>query len=279
MKSEKLICTFRFSLFIFFIIFAADLQFTTTKMKILILEDEMHNYNVLRHMLEDLMPSALLIGPIPTVSEARHFFLSQSEADIIIADIQLNDGLCFDALSCAPDNIPIIFATAHEEYALRAFEYNSLSYLLKPIDKEKLCTALKKAERLMPSNATNPSRNTPTLPKKGKFRERFMVKTVKGEKMIPVSGIRYFVSEQKNTYLKLLDNTSYPINTPLEKLSTQLDPQRFMRVNRKFIVPLEQVTATERLSNGKEKLILKGDNPPEIIISRMRRNEVEEWIK
>jgi DNA-binding LytR/AlgR family response regulator len=105
-----------------------------------------------------------------------------------------------------------------------------------------------------------------------------MVKTVKGEKMIPVSGIRYFVSEQKNTYQKLLDNTSYPINTPLEKLSTQLDPQRFMRVNRKFIVPLEQVTATERLSNGKEKLILKGDNPPEIIISRMRRNEVEEWI-
>ena len=118
-------------------------------MKILILEDEMHQYNVLRHMLEDIMPSALLIGPIPTVSEARHFFLSHSEADIIIADIQLNDGLSFEALSCAPDNIPIIFITAHEEYALRAFEYNSLSYLLKPIDNDKLCTALKKAQRLI----------------------------------------------------------------------------------------------------------------------------------
>ncbi|MBO4482845.1 MAG: response regulator transcription factor [Prevotella sp.] len=247
-------------------------------MKILILEDEMHQYNVLRHMLEDLMPSALLIGPIPTVSEARHFFLSESEADIIIADIQLNDGLSFDALSCAPDNTPIIFTTAHEEYALKAFEYNSLSYLLKPIDAEMLRTALQKAQRLLPANTVKASR-TPTRPKKEKFRERFMVKTVKGEKMIPVSGIRYFVSEQKNTYLKLLDNTSYPINIPLEKLATQLDPQRFMRVNRKFIVPLEQVTATERLSNGKEKLILKGDNPPEIIISRMRRNEVGEWIK
>ena len=247
-------------------------------MKILILEDEMHQYNVLRHMLEDLMPSALLIGPIPTVSEARHFFLSESEADIIIADIQLNDGLSFDALSCAPDNIPIIFTTAHEEHALKAFEYNSLSYLLKPIDEEMLRTALQKAQRLLPANTVKASR-TPTRPKKEKFRERFMVKTVKGEKMIPVSGIRYFVSEQKNTYLKLLDNTSYPINIPLEKLATQLDPQRFMRVNRKFIVPLEQVTATERLSNGKEKLILKGDNPPEIIISRMRRNEVGEWIK
>ena len=87
-------------------------------MKILILEDEMHNYNVLRHMLEDLMPSALLIGPIPTVSEARQFFLSQSETDIIIADIQLNDGLSFEALSCAPDTIPIIFTTTHSEYAL-----------------------------------------------------------------------------------------------------------------------------------------------------------------
>ena len=269
--------TFCFSLFIFFIIFATDLQFII-KMKILILEDEMHQYNVLRHMFEDLMPSALLIGPIPTVSEARHFFLSESEADIIIADIQLNDGLSFDALSCAPDNTPIIFTTAHEEYALKAFEYNSLSYLLKPIDAEMLRTALQKAQRLLPANTVKASR-TPTRPKKEKFRERFMVKTVKGEKMIPVSGIRYFVSEQKNTYLKLLDNTSYPINIPLEKLATQLDPQRFMRVNRKFIVPLEQVTATERLSNGKEKLILKGDNPPEIIISRMRRNEVGEWIK
>ena len=253
-------------------------------MKILILEDEMHNYNVLRHMLEDLIPSALLIGPIPTVSEARQFFLSQSEADIIIADIQLNDGLSFDALSCAPDNIPVIFTTAHEEYALRAFEYNSLSYLLKPINEEQLHTALQKALRLFAANTITKgtSRNTISFhslsKRNNKFRERFMVKTAKREKMIHVSGIRYFVSEQKNTYLKLLDNTSYPINISLEELALQLDPQRFMRVNRKFIVPLEQVTETERLSNGKEKLILKGDNPPEIIISRMRRNEVEEWI-
>jgi DNA-binding LytR/AlgR family response regulator len=253
-------------------------------MKILILEDEMHNYNVLRHMLEDLMPSALLIGPIPTVSEARQFFLSQSETDIIIADIQLNDGLSFDALSYAPDNIPIIFTTTYEEHALRAFEFNSLSYLLKPINEEQLHTALQKALRLLAANVTTKgsSRNTfsfHSLSKKNdKFRERFMVKTAKGEKMIHVSGIRYFVSEQKNTYLKLLDNTSYPINISLEELALQLDPQKFRRVNRKFIVPLEQVTATERLSNGKEKLILNGDNPPEIIISRMRRKEVEEWI-
>ena len=190
-------------------------------MKILILEDEMHNYNVLRHMLEDLMPSALLIGPIPTVSEARQFFLSQSETDIIIADIQLNDGLSFEALSCAPDTIPIIFTTTHSEYALKAFEYNSLSYLLKPIDKEQLHTALQKALRLLAANAITKgsSRNAfsfHSLSKwNDKFRERFMVKTTKGEKMIHVSGIRYFVSEQKNTYLKLLDNTSYPINISL----------------------------------------------------------------
>ena len=253
-------------------------------MKILILEDEMHNYNVLRHMLEDLMPSALLIGPIPTVAEARHFFLSKSEADIIIADIQLNDGLSFDALSCAPENVPIIFTTTYVEHALRAFEYNSLSYLLKPINEEMLHTALQKALRLLAANVTtkDTSRNTissHSLSKRNnKFRERFMVKTAKGEKMIHISGIKYFVSEQKNTYLKLLDNTSYPINMSLEELALQLDPQKFMRVNRKFIVPLEQVSATERLSNGKERLILKGDTPPEIIISRTRRNEVGEWI-
>ena len=252
-------------------------------MRILILEDEIHNYHVLRHMLEVIMPSALLIGPIPTVAEGRHFFLSKSEVDIIIADVQLNDGLSFDALSCAPDDVPIIFVTAYEEYALKAFEYNSLSYLLKPIDENQLRTALKKAERLLRSSkdsreSTSNTELLPTLTQKEVFRKRFLVKTAKGEKIIPLSGIRYFISEQKNTYIKLLDDTSYPINLSLEELATQLDPLQFMRVNRKFIVPLEQVSATERLSNGKENLILKGDTPPEIIVSRARRNEVAEWL-
>lgn len=249
-------------------------------MNILILEDELHHYHLLRHMLEKIMPSALLIGPIPTVSEARHFFLSNSEADIIIADIQLNDGLSFDALSCAPETLPIIFTTTHEEYALRAFEYNSLSYLLKPIEEEALRTALEKAQRLLTASTIHTKQNhAPEPQNKEKFRERFMVKTAKGEKIIPLSGIRYICSEQKNTYITLLDETSYPINISLEELSTQLDPQKYMRVNRKFIVPIEQVSATERLSNGKERLILKGDTPPDIIISRTRRNEVGEWIK
>lgn len=252
-------------------------------MKILILEDEIHHYHILRHMIEEIMPSALLIGPIPTVAEGRHLFLSQSEVDIIIADIQLSDGLSFDALSCVPDDIPVIFITESESHALKAFEYNSLSYLLKPIDKEQFHIAMKKAERLLSCRKTNTESSnkanafTP-LAQNEDFRKRFIVKTVKGEKIISVSGIRYIVSEQKNTYIKLLDDTSYPINMSLEELASQLDPQQFMRVNRKFIVPLEQVAATERLSNGKKRLILKGDTPPEIIISRTRRNEVAEWI-
>lgn len=252
-------------------------------MKILIFEDEIHHYHVLRHMIERIMPSALLIGPIPTVAEGRHLLLSQSEVDIIIADIQLSDGLCFEALTYAPDEIPIIFTTESEEYALKAFDFNSLSYLLKPIDEEQFRIAMKKAERLLSckksnTESSNITNTLPTLTQNEGFKKRFTVKTAKGEKVISLSGIRYIVSEQKNTYIKLLDDTSYPINMSLEELASQLDPQQFMRVNRKFIVPLEQVAATERLPNGKKRLILKGDTPPEIIISRTRRNEVAEWI-
>lgn len=231
------------------------------------------------------MPSAMLMGPLPTVQEARHFFLSeQQDVDIIVADIQLNDGLSFDALSCAPDNIPIIFTTAYDEHALRAFEYNSLSYLLKPIDENELRTALTKARRLLPGDTAKESDTShnatffPAISGDEVYRERFLVKTAKGERMIPLSGIRYIVSEQKSTFIKLIDETSYPISITLEELATQLDPRKFMRVNRKFIVPLEQISATERLSNGKESLILKGDTPPEIIISRARRSEVGAWI-
>lgn len=244
-------------------------------MKILVFEDVIHNYHQLRTMIEHIDPTCYIVGPIKSVKQGMDVMQYLHHVDLIIADIQLNDGLSFDVLKHAPDNVPIIFTTASPEYALRAFEYYSLSYLLKPIDEDALRQAMEKARRLI-------------LPREGKavdagnadasYRERFVVKTAKGDKVVLLPNVWYFVSEQKTTYIRLLDGTSFPIDMALEAIAHQLNPRKFKHVNRKFIVPKAQVSGTERLGNGRLRLCLSGENPPEIFISRTRRNEIVEWI-
>ena len=267
---------------------------------ILIFEDEIYNFQLLRHQLADINPDYDVIGPISTVEEGRAFLSYHHDIDLIIADIQLNDGLSFDALSYASEDIPIIFTTAYDEYALKAFEYNSLSYLLKPIDDDELRKAIGKALRF---NSKIESLNSNHNAQSSKFkvqsnkssnlksqailsdialdtshRHCFLVKTPRGERRVHVSMVRYAVSENKTTYIHLLDGSTYPVDIALTDLAEQLDQKQFMRVNRKFILPLEQVKGFEHLSNGRIQIILYGTDSPEIIVSRERRKKVLEWI-
>lgn len=247
-------------------------------MNILIIEDEVYNFKLLRHMLEELIPDCCIMGPLYTISQTTDFLSFHPEIDIIIADIQLSDGLSFDALKYANEDIPIIFTTAYDEYALQAFDYNSLSYLLKPVDEDELAKAVKKALG-MKKQHNDYSTLLPKLANGTTFRERFVVPTSNGERVVPVYNIKYIVSELKTTYLHLLDDVTYPIDSSLETVASQLDPSRFMRVNRKYIIPVEQVEGVERLENGRGLLLLKGDSKPEIIISRDKKQSVIQWLK
>lgn len=254
-------------------------------MNILILEDEIYNFRLLRHQLLDINPDYDVVGPISTVEEGRAYLAFHPDIDLIIADIQLNDGLSFDVLSFISPDIPVIFTTAYDEYALKAFEYNSLSYLLKPIGEEELRQALRKALRL--SGKKEPgSREARANAKNSKLpgsqspeTQTFLVKTPRGERRVHISMVRYAASEDKTTYIYLLDGTSYTIDIALSQLASQLDTTRFMRVNRKYILPLEQVKGFENLSNGRMRLILYGLDSPEIDVSRAMRKKVKAWIK
>lgn len=260
---------------------------------ILIFEDEVYNFRLLRHQLQEISPDYDVIGPISSVEEGRAFLSFHHDIDLIIADIQLNDGLSFDALSYAQDSIPVIFTTAYDEYALRAFEYNSLSYLLKPVGEEALRKAVAKAMRFAGKVALGGDANGNDLlarqsaerssfsdiSKDPRHRHCFLVKTARGERRVPVSMIRYAVSEDKTTYVCLLDGTSYPFDLTIARLASQLDPACFMQVNRKFIVPLEQVKGFEHLANGRIQLQLYGTGSPEITVSRTMRRAVLEWIE
>jgi DNA-binding LytR/AlgR family response regulator len=196
-----------------------------------------------------------------SVKSCSKFFQDNKEPlHLIITDVNLEDGTAFTALDEAPPEVPVVFTTSHEEYALRAFDYNSLAYLIKPIDEARLKKALRKALGM-------------------EYRERFIVNTFKGEKVVSVDDIRYFVSENKLTYIVLNNGTSFNVDLTLTAIDAQLNPKRFMRVNRKYIVPVNMVDILERDINGKERLKLKpGKKNPEIIISRDNKQNVHNWI-
>lgn len=251
-------------------------------MRILIFESDMHNFKQLRHLLEDIDPKYEIMGPIPTVEYGRYHLTTHKDFDLIIADVQLNDGLSFEALDQAPDDVPIIFNAANGDYALRAFGYNSLSYLLKPVEGKDLIIAIEKAKRLMRQLSSGKHRRRAGV-KVGTqdsvgYRERFMVKTIKGERIVLVMNIYYICSENKTTYIRLLDGNSFPIEMSLDKIESQMNPNNFMRVNRKYIVPKDQIDYIEKIENGKELLYLKGTTTPKIGISRDKKNELHKWL-
>jgi DNA-binding LytR/AlgR family response regulator len=230
-------------------------------MNILILEDDIYSYYQLCSIITDMLPDSNIIGPMTSVKSCSRFFQDNKEPlHLIITDVNLEDGTAFTALDEAPPEVPVVFTTSHEEYALRAFDYNSLAYLLKPIDEARLKKALRKALGM-------------------EYRERFIVNTFKGEKVVSVDDIRYFVSENKLTYIVLNNGTSFNVDLTLTAIDAQLNPKRFMRVNRKYIVPVNMVDILERDINGKERLKLKpGKKNPEIIISRDNKQNVHNWI-
>ncbi len=247
-------------------------------LSIVVFEDDPYHFRLISHHLASINSDHEVFGPLTSAESGKAFFSYHQDIDLIIADIRLSDCLVFEALAYAPDDIPIIFTTAHENYAIEAFNYNSLCYLLKPISERALAKAIKRTMPLI-RNANHDLEKPSTPCTYGsQHRHDILVKTPTGQKRIHVPMLRYVASENKSTYLHLIDGTSFTLDLTLEELASQLDPWAFMRVNRKFIVPKEQVMGFEHLTNGKIRLKLYGDVCPEIIVSRTHRKEVCEWL-
>lgn len=247
-------------------------------MNILFFEDDRKSYDTISQMLVEMVPFCAFCGPIATVAEGKQFFEENKERiDLVVADIQLEDGLSFYALTDAPQDVPIIFIASSEEHAFKAFEFNSLSYLIKPVGKDALSEALQKTQQRLITDENREALKK-LLDKRLTYRERLFVKKFKGEKIVSLTQVRYIVSENKTTYVKLHDNSSYEIEKSLSAVARELDPEQYMRVNRKYIVPMREIERIDPYENNKELLILKGKTSPEIIISRDSRKKLHSWL-
>src|SRR6478672_3258750 len=225
-------------------------------MTTIIIEDEKPAARLLQRKLEKFGIRAETM--LHSVEESLTWFSNNPHPDLIFLDIQLSDGLSFEIFEALEIKSAVIFTTAYDEYALKAFKLNSIDYLLKPIDEDDLEIAINKYRSRIPEKTPvnvdfDEIRRMLGAPSK-EFRKRFTVKIGQHLKVINADEVECFYSENKGTYLHTSDNRDYLIEPTLEILEKELDPAAFFRVSRKHIVPLKAVKEIVLYSNSRLKV-------------------------
>jgi two-component system response regulator LytT len=248
-------------------------------MKVLLLEDETLAADKIETTLLELQPEWQVVSRIKSISSAVEWLESNPHPDLIISDIRLLDGLCFEIFAKVKVEKPVIFTTAYDQYAIRAFEVNSIDYLLKPVEKDKLKSALAKVQ--IPRDLSTPDYNEVLnflKSNKASYKSRFMVRLGQRIIAVPSEKIAYFYSESKLTYIVTLEGKKFPLDQPLDELIDLLDPKRFFRANRQFIVAFDSIAEIHPYFKGRIKIVLQPKAEEEIVISSDRTPEFKKWI-
>ncbi len=248
-------------------------------MTVLILEDERLASEKLARMLQEAEPRAAIVAQIASVAGAVQWLQNHPHPDLILSDIQLLDGLSFDIFRQVRVDKPVIFTTAYDQYAIQAFEVNSIGYLLKPVKPESLRASLQKWQSLTTASAADYSEVLKYLKTaQREYKSRFMVRL--GQKIIAltVDKIAYFFSEQKLTYIVTTDNKKFPMDQPLDEIMDVLDPRIFFRINRQYIITFTSIAEIHPYFKGRVKLMLPAAGTEDVIISAERTPEFKRWI-
>jgi DNA-binding LytR/AlgR family response regulator len=250
-------------------------------MRILIIEDEKPAARLLQRKVEKLGLHVETL--LHSVEEALYWFTTNEHPDLIFLDIQLSDGLSFEIFEKIDIKSAVIFTTAFDEYALRAFKLNSIDYLLKPIDEDDLSIAITKFKTQFQKSSISSLdfeaiKRMLVNPNEKTYKQRFTIKIGEHLKMISIEEIECFFSENKGTYLHTIDNRDYLLDITLEQLETELNPKDFFRVSRKFIIPLKTIKDIVVYSNSRLKVILPTYKADEVIVSRERVNDFKDWL-
>jgi len=252
-------------------------------MKILVLEDERLVAESLLKLVRQIEPDAEIEGPVASVKEAKEL-LDVYTPDLVISDIQLADGISLDVFTQRKIECPIIFTTAFNEYAIRAFKLNSIDYLLKPVDKKDLKAAFDKFH-LLQAKFSNESylqqinELFSDFKNSRKYKERFTAHMGRNIILVPVADIAYFVKEEI-IYLVHKDGKRYITDfRSLDEIEELLDPAQFYRANRQYIIPLEYIESMRSDETAKILVKLKINPSPEVVISKEKAATFRKWVE
>lgn len=254
-------------------------------MKILILEDEAKTANELCAMVERFSADCFVADRLSTVSAAIEWFSSNPLPDLIVSDIQLADGLSFSLFEHVPDVVPVIFCTAFDQYAIRAFETHGIDYLLKPIEEERLHKSLQKYEALKqlfgsvkPSGYEERFQDTMAV-FQPRYRESVLVHYRDAILPVPVAEIAYVQSENGLVRVHTSGGKKYLISSSLDELEQTLNPDQFTRANRQYIVQRSVIESVQRTLTRRLTVTLKADIPERIIVSKARSGTFLKWLE
>ena len=252
-------------------------------MKVIIIEDEALAAERLADLILQYNSSIQILAYQDSVESAIDWFDNNEAPDVAFFDIQLADGLSFEIFEKTKVPCPVIFTTAFDEYALKAFKVNSIDYLLKPIDLEELSKAFDqykeqyqtKEEQALPDLSI--FQQTMQMITR-QFKTRFIIKTGSKISSIPIEEVNYFFSENKVTWLKSKSGKKHEVDYNLEQLEQLLDPKFFFRLNRKYIAAYHSIENVTSYSNSRLKVQLSVCEDEDIIISREKGHTFKQWL-
>lgn len=250
-------------------------------MKIVIIEDEPLAAERLERLIRQHRDDIELLAVLDSVENSVKWFNENLHPGLVFMDIMLADGISFEIFERTPVDVPVIFTTAYDEYTLRAFKVNSIDYLIKPVDPGELAAAMDKFSALRSGNDFRQS----SLPMEKalrllteRYKSRFMVKVGDHIRIIPPENILYFYSLEKATYLHSADNRNYPVDYTLENLEELLDPAKFFRINRKYMIRIEAIKDIASYSNSRLRIDLQHLAGEEVIVSREKTADFKKWL-
>jgi DNA-binding LytR/AlgR family response regulator len=251
-------------------------------MNILIIEDEPQAAQRLEKLVKNLIPEATISATLDSVKKAVQWLKSNASPDLALMDVQLADGISFQIFEQVEVKCPVIFTTAYDAYALKAFKVNSVDYILKPVDKDELGVALAKVARL----AGTESGTRQVLENIGlavqmlmkKYKTRFVIKVGEHLRTIEVDDVRYFFSQDKATFCVTEDNRSLILDYTLEQLEEMIDPSQFFRISRKYLVRASAIQDIIAYTNSRLRLVIRGSQDNDIIVARERVQDFKNWL-
>ena len=249
--------------------------------RVIIVEDETAAQLNLRSMLHSIVPDCEVVEVLESVEESVDYFSKGVDADVVFMDIHLADGDSFRIFQSVDIDIPIIFTTAYDEYALEAFKVNSVDYLLKPFKEEDLRRALDKLQRLTQGERSEQRnrRNEMVQAAQGDGVQTLLVRYK--DKIIPVKmeEVAFFYTSDDQVTVTTLDCRRYPVDKTLEALSQQLSGDEFYRANRQFIISRRAVKDIAVWFGSRLALNLNVETPERIIISTARVSDFKQWLQ
>lgn len=249
-------------------------------MKIVIIEDEIAAANQLKFLLNQINAENEILAIIETVEEAIKWFTANESPDLIFSDIQLADGISFEIYEQVKINAPIIFITAFDEYAIRAFKLNSVDYILKPLDIDSLSFAIEKFknQQLVKQETLNELIKQQVFSQK-RYRKSFLVRY--RDKLLPIksSEFAFFFIENGLVFGQLFDGRKFILDFKLEDLENQLDPHDFVRANRQYILSRECILEIEPYINSRVLVKTSPVSPYEAIISKEKVTAFKKWFE